>query len=68
MTDIDLDDYRQTLIERFANPKIYDQLPRLCLNSSAKMPKFVLGSLRDALRQEGARLYVSSDRCLVLLP
>jgi mannitol 2-dehydrogenase len=51
---IDLDDYKKTLIERFANPKIRDQLPRLCLNSSAKMPKFVLGSLRDALRQEGA--------------
>ncbi|OKH53329.1 mannitol dehydrogenase family protein [Scytonema sp. HK-05] len=48
---IDLDNYKKTLIERFANPKIRDQLPRLCLNSSAKMPKFVLGSVRDALRQ-----------------
>jgi mannitol 2-dehydrogenase len=48
---IDLDDYKKTLIERFANPKIRDQLPRLCLNSAAKLPKFVLGSLRDALRQ-----------------
>ncbi|HEY9666827.1 MAG TPA: mannitol dehydrogenase family protein, partial [Coleofasciculaceae cyanobacterium] len=56
---IDLDDYKKTLIERFANPKIRDQLPRLCLNSSAKMPKFVLGSLRDALRQEGAINYMS---------
>ncbi|MFQ4141634.1 mannitol dehydrogenase family protein [Chlorogloeopsis sp. ULAP02] len=51
---INLDDYKKTLIERFANPKIQDQLPRLCLNSSAKMPKFVLGSVRDALQQEGA--------------
>ncbi len=56
---IDLDDYKKTLIERFANPKIRDQLPRLCLNSSAKIPKFVLGSLRDALRQEGAIDYMS---------
>ena len=51
---INLDDYKQTLIERFANPKIQDQLPRLCLNSSAKVPKFILGSLRDALQHSGA--------------
>lgn len=56
---IDLDDYKQALIERFANPKIRDQLPRLCLNSAAKMPKFVLGSLRDALGQGGAIDYLS---------
>ncbi|GAA6617851.1 mannitol dehydrogenase family protein [Scytonema sp. NUACC26] len=56
---IDLDDYKKTLIERFSNPKIRDQLPRLCLNSSAKMPKFVLGSLRDALRQGGAIDYMN---------
>lgn len=56
---IDLDVYKQTLIERFANPTIQDQLPRLCLNSAAKIPKFILGSLRDALRQEGAIDYMS---------
>jgi mannitol 2-dehydrogenase len=56
---IDLDNYKKTLIERFANPKIRDQLPRLCLNSAAKMPKFVLASLRDALQQGGAIEYMS---------
>lgn len=56
---IDLDNYKKTLIERFTNPKIRDQLPRLCLNSSAKIPKFILGSLRDALQQEGAIDYMS---------
>jgi mannitol 2-dehydrogenase len=56
---IDLDAYKQTLIQRFANPKIQDRLPRLCLNSAAKMPKFILGSLRDALRQDGAIDYLS---------
>ncbi|MBD1909460.1 MULTISPECIES: mannitol dehydrogenase family protein [unclassified Leptolyngbya] len=55
---IDLDDYKRTLIERFSNPKIQDQLPRLCLNGAAKMPKFVLGSLRDALNQGGAIDYL----------
>ena len=56
---IDLDNYKQTLVERFANPKIRDQLPRLCLNSAAKMPKFVLGSLRDALQQGDAIAWMS---------
>ncbi len=56
---IDLTDYKKTLVERFANPKIRDQLPRLCLNGSAKMPKFVLGSLRDKLQQGGAIDYMS---------
>lgn len=48
---MELTGYKQTLIERFANPKIQDQLPRLCLNGSAKIPKFVLGSVRDRLSQ-----------------
>jgi mannitol 2-dehydrogenase len=56
---IDLDDYKKTLIERFANPKIRDQLPRLCLNSSAKVPKWVLSPLRDKLQQGGAIDYMS---------
>ncbi|WP_445243836.1 hypothetical protein [Microcoleus sp. MON1_C5] len=56
---IDLDDYKKTLIERFSNPKIRDQLPRLCLNGSAKIPKFVLGSIRDKLQLEGAIDYLS---------
>jgi mannitol 2-dehydrogenase len=56
---IDLSDYKKTLIERFANPKIQDQLPRLCLNGSAKLPKFILGSLRDQLRRGGKIEYLS---------
>ena len=36
-----------------------DQLPRLCLNGSAKIPKFVLGSLRDQLQLGGAIDYLS---------
>jgi mannitol 2-dehydrogenase len=56
---IDLSDYKKTLIERFANPKIQDQLPRLCLNGSAKLPKFILGSLRDQLHQGGKIDYLS---------
>lgn len=66
---IDLDDYKKTLIERFSNPKIRDQLPRLCLNGSAKIPKFVLGSIRDKLQLAGAiRLPKFDDCCLVSIP
>ncbi|MEL7070838.1 MAG: mannitol dehydrogenase family protein [Cyanobacteria bacterium J06581_3] len=57
--DVDLGDYKQTLIERFSNPKVRDQLSRLCLNSSDKLPKFVLGSLRDKLEQDGSINYLS---------
>ena len=56
---IQLSDYKQTLIERFSNAKVRDQLSRLCLNGSDKIPKFVLGSLRDKLAEEGSITYLS---------
>jgi mannitol 2-dehydrogenase len=59
VTGMDLADYKKTLIERFENPKIGDRLSRLCLNSSAKNPKFLLGSLRDQLQRGGAINYLS---------
>src|SRR5947209_6942083 len=46
---MDLDAYQRSLIERFSNPKIGDQVARLCLDGSAKMPKFLLPSIYDAL-------------------
>ncbi len=56
---IDLDDYKKTLIKRFANPQIGDQLRRLCLDGSNKIPKFILGSLRDRLQLGGSIDYLS---------
>src|SRR3712207_1859910 len=46
---IDLDDYKRTLLRRFANPAIADQLYRLCRRGSTKMPHHLLPSLREAL-------------------
>ena len=46
---IDLGAYRSTLLTRFANPAIADQLPRLCRRGSTKMPHHLLPSLRQAL-------------------
>ncbi|MGB3491585.1 MAG: mannitol dehydrogenase family protein [Elainellaceae cyanobacterium] len=56
---IDVEQYKQTLIERFSNPKIRDQLSRLCLNSSAKLPKWMLGSLYETLAQNASVTFMS---------
>ena len=50
---IDLADYKRTLIERFANPAIRDQLARIGTEGSARIPKFVLPSVREQLELGG---------------
>ena len=50
---IDLEAYQRTLIERFCNSKIGDQASRICLGGSAKVPKFLLPPLHDALASGG---------------
>jgi mannitol 2-dehydrogenase len=52
---IDLADYRQTLLERFSNPQISDQLARLCRRSSTKVPSYVLPSVRLAIERDQPR-------------
>ena len=52
---IDLVDYRRTLLERFSNPRISDQLARLCRRGSTKVPAYLLPSLRQALDQDQPR-------------
>jgi mannitol 2-dehydrogenase len=50
---IDLDEYKKTLIERFSNPKIRDWQAKPVPEWMVKIPKFVLGSLRDKLQLGG---------------
>ena len=50
---IDLEDYKRTLIERFSNPTIQDQLSRIGTEGSARIPKFVLPSLIEQLQRGG---------------
>ena len=50
---VDLAEYTKSLIERFANPNIGDQIARLCLDGSAKFPKFLLPTVRIQLDQDG---------------
>lgn len=48
---IDLADYKKTLIARFANPAIRDQLARIGTEGSARIPKFVLPSVIEHLER-----------------
>ncbi|MFI5718790.1 mannitol dehydrogenase family protein [Nocardia sp. NPDC051750] len=50
---VDLDEYKRTLIERFANPTIRDTLARLCADSSDRIPKWLLPVVRSQLQTGG---------------
>jgi mannitol 2-dehydrogenase len=46
---IDLTGYKATLLKRFANRNIGDQLARLCFNGASKLPVFVLPTLHELM-------------------
>jgi mannitol 2-dehydrogenase len=48
-----LDAYKRTLFVRFRNRALVDPLLRICADGSAKIPKFVLPSIRDELERNG---------------
>ena len=48
---IDIEVYKDVLIERFSNPNIKDNLARICSESSAKLPKFLISSINENLAQ-----------------
>ena len=50
---VDVDEYCRTLVERFSNPAIMDQLPRLCLNASGKVPQFIMPSIAEQIWVSG---------------
>jgi mannitol 2-dehydrogenase len=50
---INLEDYKDSLIQRFGNPNIKDKLSRICLESSAKIPKFLLPTIKEQLKRGG---------------
>lgn len=63
-TGIDLEAYKQTLIERFSNPTIKDQLSRIGTEGSARIPKFVLPSIVEQLQRGGpSRLLTFTVAC-----
>ncbi|AZE05162.1 mannitol dehydrogenase family protein [Pseudomonas chlororaphis] len=61
---IDLDDYKDTLVARFSNRAIADQLERVCSDGSSKLPKFTVPTLNrliaDGRDTERAALVVAA--------
>jgi mannitol 2-dehydrogenase len=54
---VDLEDYKDNLIERFRNPNIRDQLTRICSESSVKLPKFLIPTVNEQLERNGPVRY-----------
>ena len=59
---IDLDAYKQQLIERFSNAGVRDTVPRLCAESSDRIPKWLLPVVRENLAARRRRHPVRRDR------
>ena len=51
---IDLNTYKDSLQERFANPNIKDSVSRICSESSAKLPKFLIATIDENLINGGS--------------
>lgn len=51
---IDLSAYKDSLLERFANPNIKDSVGRICSESSAKLPKFLIPTIQENLARGGS--------------
>lgn len=47
---IDLEEYKQTLIERFGNRSVSDQIARLCLDGISKFPVYIVPNLIRMIR------------------
>jgi mannitol 2-dehydrogenase len=49
---VDLDEYKHTLLERFANSEIRDTIARLCAESSDRIPKWLVPVVRIQLARD----------------
>ncbi|MBL7560340.1 mannitol dehydrogenase family protein [Olleya sp. YSTF-M6] len=50
---VDLEAYKQSLLERFGNINIKDQIDRICSETSAKYPIFILPTIQSQLENKG---------------
>lgn len=50
---IDVEKYKDKLEERFANPNVKDAVSRICAESSAKLPKFIVPTIQENLDKGG---------------
>jgi len=51
---INLEEYKDILLQRFANPNIKDSVSRICSESSAKLPKFLIATIHENLATGGS--------------
>ncbi len=56
---VDIERYKDTLENRFANPNIKDSVSRICAESAAKLPKFLIPTLRENLENGGNIKYAT---------
>ncbi len=56
---VNIEDYKDILAERFANPNIKDSVSRICSESSAKLPKFLIPTLKENLKNGGSIKYAT---------
>jgi mannitol 2-dehydrogenase len=47
------EDYIATVVERFANPGVRDQIARICIDGTAKFPNFLIPSIAGQLERDG---------------
>lgn len=47
--DVDFNEYLDLIIQRFSNPEVRDTVARLCVDSSNRLPKFILPIIKDNL-------------------
>jgi len=57
---IDVKRYKDQLEERFGNPNVKDGVSRICSESSAKLPKFLIPTIRENLAVGGSITYATS--------
>lgn len=48
---VDVNKYCDTLLERFSNPAIMDQVTRLTINGSSKLPQFIMPSIAEHIME-----------------
>ncbi|KAL1598177.1 hypothetical protein SLS59_007187 [Nothophoma quercina] len=46
---VDVDQYINTLIGRFSNPTLKDEITRICLGGSGKLPQFIMPSIAEQI-------------------
>ncbi|MDR0574552.1 MAG: mannitol dehydrogenase family protein [Tannerella sp.] len=54
---INLTGYKDSLIRRFKNSNIKDHLTRICSENSAKLPKFLIPTIKEQLEKNGPIKY-----------